>query len=97
MKSSDSDMIDPPYVNPQHRVPPKRWAYRCAVLLAGLLTLALVAALVWVVFVYVMLLCADTYTVPQPCRTCRVRVPVYSTHQRHRAACPGEGPTSSST
>eukprot|EP00964_Phaeocystis_antarctica_P050410 scaffold29274_cov63-Phaeocystis_antarctica.AAC.4 len=53
-------MIDPPYVNPQHRVPPKRWAYRCAVLLAGLLTLALVAALVWVVFVYVML-CADTY------------------------------------
>ena len=60
-KSSGSDnMIDPPYVNPQHRVPPKRWAYRCAVLLAVLLTLALVAALAWVVFVYVML-CADTY------------------------------------
>ena len=49
-------MIDPPCVNPQHRVQPKRWAYRCAVLVAVLLMLAVVAALAWVVFVYAMLL-----------------------------------------
>ena len=49
-------MIDPPYVNPQHRVQPKRWAYRCAVLVAVLLMLAVFAALAWVVFVYAMLL-----------------------------------------
>ena len=53
---TESDMIDPPYVSPQHRVQPKRWAYRCAVLVAVLLMLAVVAALAWVVFVYAMLL-----------------------------------------
>ena len=36
-------MIDPPYVDPQRRFQPKRWAYRCAVLVAVLLTFAAVA------------------------------------------------------
>ena len=36
--------------------------------------------------------CVDTYAVPQPCRTYRVRVSAscgYRTFLRHRAACPG--------
>ena len=49
-------MIDPPYVDPQRRFQPKRWAYRCAVLVAVLLTFAVVAWAAFVIFVYVMLL-----------------------------------------
>ena len=48
-------MIDPPYVDPQRRFQPKRWAYRCAVLVAVLLTFAVVAWAAFVIFVYVML------------------------------------------
>ena len=48
-------MIDPPYVDPQRRFQPKRWAYRCAVLVAMLLTFAAVAWAAFVIFVYVML------------------------------------------